>query len=161
MDDPGRVGLRQPLSHLRGDVDGVVHRQRPPCDPLLERLALVVRHHEVELSGAVSGLVDLVDRADVGVVQRRGGLRLQEEALLRRGFTDQIRGKNFDGHLPVEPGILRPVDDAHPAPAELGRDLVGTDRRTRNQGHRRDVAAARRDGYRSWARAPVRRFVMP
>ena len=67
MDDPGRVGLRQPLPHLGGDVHGLVHRQRPSGDPLLQRLPLVVGHDEIQL--AVVGLADVVDGADVGVVE--------------------------------------------------------------------------------------------
>ena len=41
-------------------------------------VAVSGEHH-----GHVGGLVDLVDRADVGVAQRRGGLRLPAEALPR------------------------------------------------------------------------------
>ena len=57
---------------------------------LLERLPLVVGHDEVRLP--VVCLVDLVDIADVGVVQ--GGCRLGflEEPLLRGLVAGQIRG---------------------------------------------------------------------
>ena len=55
------------LPDLRSDVDGVIQCQRPFRDPLLERLPLVVRHDEIELP--VVCLVDLVDGADVEVVQ--------------------------------------------------------------------------------------------
>ena len=55
MNNPGRMRLAQPPPDLRGDVDSVINRHRPPLDPLLERLPLVVRHHEVEL--AVGGLL--------------------------------------------------------------------------------------------------------
>ena len=81
MHDARAVGLRQPLANLRGDVHRLVHLQRPPLDPLLQRLALVVGHHEVQLP--VGGLVDLVDRADVGVVEGRGRFRLLQKPLLR------------------------------------------------------------------------------
>ena len=60
MDDPGRVRLAESLPDLRGDVDGITDRQRPAVDPLLERLPLVVGHHEIKLP--ILGLVDLVDR---------------------------------------------------------------------------------------------------
>ena len=85
--------LGQPLADLGGDVDGVINRQRAPLDPLLERLSLVVRHHEVQL--AVVGLVDLVDRADVGVVEGRGRLGFLQEPLLGRVVAGQIRGSTL------------------------------------------------------------------
>ena len=64
---PAAVRLRQSLAHLRGDVDGVVEVERAPSNPLLQRLALVVGHDEVQLP--VVCLVDLKDGADVGMVQ--------------------------------------------------------------------------------------------
>ena len=69
MDDPGRVRLSKSPADLRGDIHRFIQRQRSSLDPFLERLALVMGHHEVELP--VRGLVDLVDVADVGVVSSR------------------------------------------------------------------------------------------
>ena len=94
MHDARAVRLRQPAPDLRGDVDGLVHRQRLPLDPLLQRLPLVARHHEVEL--AVGGLVDLVDGADIGVVE--GGCRLGflQEPLLGRLVPGQIGCQDLD-----------------------------------------------------------------
>ena len=104
MHDARSMRIREsPADLLRGDVDGVAHRQRPPLDPLLQRLPLVVRHHEVEL--AVVGLVDLVDRANVRVVQGRGRLRLLEEPLLRGVVAGQIGREHLDRHLAVEARI--------------------------------------------------------
>ncbi len=42
MQDARPVSLSEPLADLRGDVHRLVKRQRPPFDPLLERLALVM-----------------------------------------------------------------------------------------------------------------------
>ena len=66
MHDACPMRLGEALPDLRGDVDGVVQWQRPPRNPLLERLPFVVGHHEVQLP--VGRLVDLVDGADVRVV---------------------------------------------------------------------------------------------
>ena len=82
MNDAGLVSFHQPFSHLGRDIDGVAQRQRPPFDPLLERLPLVMRHHEVELP--VVGLPDVVDGASIGVVEDGGRLRHLEESLLGR-----------------------------------------------------------------------------
>ena len=51
---------------LRGNIDGIVQLKWAPGDPLLERLPLVVGHHQVQPT--IVGLVDLVNGADVGVV---------------------------------------------------------------------------------------------
>ena len=56
--------------------------------PRVRASPLVVGHHEVHLP--VGGLVDLVDGADVVVVEGRGSLRLLEEALLREVVAGQI-----------------------------------------------------------------------
>ncbi len=94
----------------------------PPLDPLLQRLALVVRHHEVQL--AVAAFVDLVDRADVRVVERRGRLGLLEEAALRGVVAGQIGRQDLDRHLAVEARVVGRVDDPHSAAADLGADRV-------------------------------------
>jgi len=109
---------RQPLADLRGDVHRLVQRQRPPLDPLLERLPLVVRHHEVEL--AVGGLVDLADGADVGVVECRRRLRLLQEPLLRRFVAGQVRREELDRHLALQARVVGRVDDPHATVAEFG-----------------------------------------
>ena len=82
MGDARAVRFGQALPHLCGDVDGVVQRKRTTGDPLLECLPLVVGHHEIQLP--VVRLVDLVDGADVGMVQCRGRLGLLQEPLLGR-----------------------------------------------------------------------------
>ena len=115
------------------DVDGVIHRQRSARDPLLERLPRVVRHHDVQL--AVGGLVDLVDRADVRVIEGGGGLRLLEEPLFRRSVPRQVWGEHLDRDLTVEARVLGQVDDAHPALAELRADRVRAEREAWSEGH--------------------------
>ena len=126
------MGIPRSLLQHRA-VHRVVQRQRPPLDPLLQRLPLVVRHHEVQL--AVGGLVDLVDRADVGVVEGRNRLRLLEEALLRGVVAGQIGRQDLDRHLTVEVRVVGRVDDPHAAGAELGADRVRAEGRAWDEGH--------------------------
>ena len=54
------------------------------------------------------------DGADVGVVQRRGGLGLLEEPLLDRVVASQIRREELDRHMPIQAGIMGLVDDPLP-----------------------------------------------
>ena len=99
MHDAGVVSLSQPSPDLCGDVDGVTQRQRPPSNPLLERLPLVVRHHQIQL--AIGRLVDLVDGADVRMVECLGGLGLLQKALLGRGVPRQVGWQQLDGHMAI------------------------------------------------------------
>ena len=89
MDDACGVRFRESSPHLRGNVDGVVQRQRPFADPLLECLPLVVSHDQIELP--VCRFVDLEDSADVGVVERRGGFGFLQKALLGDLVPRQVR----------------------------------------------------------------------
>ena len=77
----------------------------PPGDPLLERFPLVVRHDEIELP--VGCLVDLVDRANVGAVQRRGRFGFLQEPLLGRVIPGQVGREEFDRNGSIQAGILR------------------------------------------------------
>jgi hypothetical protein len=117
VDDPQLVSPRQPLGDLGGDVEGAVERQGAAGDLLLQRLPGVVGHgHE---HPAVRGLVDLVDDADVGVLEAGDRLRLLQEARARQGVARQLGGDELDGDLPAELQILGLVDDTHPPLADL------------------------------------------
>ena len=61
---------------------------------------------------------DVVERADVGVVQRsdRAGFALE-------AFREALGG-NFDGYFPAQAGIAGAVDFAHAAGSERGQHLV-------------------------------------
>jgi hypothetical protein len=76
MDDAGGVSLFKRLRRLHANVHHLGGRQRTLRDPLGQTLAVDVWHDDED---AVVFFADLVDRADVGMVQRRGGL----------GFVDQ------------------------------------------------------------------------
>ena len=73
---------------MRCNINSVVQFQRPTGDPHFDRLPLVVGHDEIQLP--VVGFVDLVDGADVRVVQGGGGLGFLEEPLLGRVVLGQI-----------------------------------------------------------------------
>ena len=121
MDDARRVGRRQRAGDGDGILQNVGHRQAATGDQLLERLAgHELHHHEV---GSIR-LVDLVDGDDVGVVQRRRGFGLLNEALLA-GFVFQLLGaEDLDADEAVEAQIPGLVDHTHPALAELGEYFV-------------------------------------
>ena len=83
----------------------------------------------------VGGLVDLVDRADVGVVQRRGGLGFLEEPLFGGVVSRQTRGQQLDRDRALEAGIGGLVDHTHPAAADEGGHVVVAKSGADVQGH--------------------------
>ncbi len=126
MDDASRMRFGKSLRNLNGDVESVVHRQWPPRDPLLQCLALVIGHGD-ELLALRRG-IDLVNRADVGMVQGGRRLGFPNEALTGVVVAGQLRGKKLEGHEAVELGVLGFVDDPHAAPAELLEHAIVGDR---------------------------------
>ena len=84
------------------------------------------------------GLVDLVNGADVGMVERGGGLGFALEALAAFVVAEQVRREEFEGDGPVEFRVCGFVHHAHPAFTELVGDAVVRDRGAdQGGGHRK------------------------
>lgn len=73
----------------------------------------------------VSGIVDLINRADVGMVERRGSPRLLEESLASAILRQA--SEELDRDAAPKLRIIREIDDAHPAFAELSSDPIAPD----------------------------------
>ena len=89
VDDPRPVRAVQRIGDLDAAAQQLGGGQRPALEALGQGLALEVLHDEID---QVALAPDVVERADVGVVQRgdRAGLALEARAQLgRRG---QVRG---------------------------------------------------------------------
>ena len=84
---PASWRARPRARDLYRDVACLVERQRTALDTLLQRLAFVVRHRHEQ--AAVGRLVDFVNRADVRVVEGRGGLGFVNQAFL--GVASLVR----------------------------------------------------------------------
>ena len=79
MDDSPRMRAPEPARDLPGDVERLCHRQRSLAGEAgLERLSRIERHCEEH--PAVLSLPDVVDRAQVRMIERRGGARFTQEA---------------------------------------------------------------------------------
>ena len=76
MDDARPVRRVERVGDLRHQPRGLRDRQRPARETCGERLAFVIRHRDERL---VIRLADLVDRADVRVIERAGGARLAHQ----------------------------------------------------------------------------------
>ena len=98
-----------------------VERQTAIGDSVSQRGALEVLHDD---EGAAILLADIVNGADVGVIQRRRGPRLAAKPAESVGLASQFFGQELHRDEPMEPFVLRLVDDAHPARADPLEDAV-------------------------------------
>ncbi|MEK7408746.1 MAG: hypothetical protein AAB225_27080 [Acidobacteriota bacterium] len=115
------MGGVQGVGNLDGCVQEFVRAKGLVGNSLPEGLAFEELHDDERLA---LELVDAVDGADVGVVQRRGGAGLALEALQHEGVLGKPWWQEFQGYLPPQPAVLRPLNDTHAAAAERIQDAV-------------------------------------
>ena len=117
-------------------------RQRVTPDPLAECFAFQVLHHQEV--GPVLG-ADVVQGADVGMVQSGDRLGFALEPLAQVGIRADMVRQHFDGHRAVEAGVDRLVDLAHAAGADGRLDLVGAEPLPWGKWHRSPVTLCARE----------------
>ena len=129
---PAAVRLFESFTNLDSVLQNLRHRQRPLAQTVRQSLALQVFHHQV-----VDAILaaDIVQSADVGMVQRRNRARFPIEALLGLGVLGKMRGKNLDGDSSIEPRVPRPIHLSHPARPERRLNLIWTESRARGKPH--------------------------
>jgi len=86
------LGSVQRVGDLDGDVEQFGERQGPPREPRLQGLPFQQLHGDQGLSLVVP---EPVNRAAVGVVERRGAAGLTVEAGQRERVVRQLRGRNW------------------------------------------------------------------
>ncbi len=118
------MGGLEPVRDLGGQVEQPLHPDRAALDEVLERLALQQLHDD---EGLALVLPDLVDRADVRVVEGGGGPGLAQEPVERGAVAGGLGGEELQGDGSVEDAVVCPVDDAHTAATELLDDPVVRD----------------------------------
>ncbi len=117
------LGVRrvESVGNLHGDVDQRIGGEGTGSHPILEGGSLEEFHREEETA---LGFVDVVDGADVRMIECRGGACLALEALQRLAVSSQIVRKKFERDGTAEPGVFRLVHHAHAAAANLFDDAV-------------------------------------
>ena len=133
MHDAGAVGAIERAADLDRHLQRVVRRQRAgPREARGQRLAFEELEHEEVGAGLGS---DVVERADVRMIERRHGVRLAVEAGAQLGVGGELRRQHLDRDRAIEPRIARAVDLAHPAGADRRDDLIRPESRAGCQGH--------------------------
>ena len=73
------------------------------------------------------GLFKPVNRADVGIVDRREHLRLSAETCHALGVVGERLGQDFQRDVAAKLGVFRSIDLTHPASAERRDDFIRAD----------------------------------
>ena len=74
--------------------------------------------------GLVRVLPDVVNGADVGMIQSRGGLRLALKSGQRLRVAEHLFRQELEGNKAMQAGVLGLVDHTHAAAAQLFDDVV-------------------------------------
>ena len=119
---PASCALARARRDLGGELQALGERQQVVDDQLAQRGAFDELHRHVAQR---VGAADVVDRDDVGMVERRGGARLLFEALQAfGGVAARDGGKHLERDLPVQAQVEGAVDLAHASDAEDRDDLI-------------------------------------
>ncbi len=105
-------------------VRSVLYIQRPAGDPVLQREPFQVLHGDKRLSVL---LANVVNCADVWVIQGRRGLRLALEACQSLRVLANFVRQELQGDKTLETGVFGLVDHAHPTTTEFFENAVMRD----------------------------------
>ena len=116
MDDA--LGMRriERVGNLNSQVEQEVDRQRLAVDAMLERLPLEKLHRE---KGAAVVFANVVDRADIRMIEGRSGAGFAPEALQHRQLAADLVRQKLERHKAPQAGVFSLVDHPHPATADF------------------------------------------
>src|SRR5579872_1995071 len=133
-EDVGRFDVAVDYSFGVGCVErvGNLYRQRqnhlrfhgPPADAVLQRQSIQKLHSD---EGLPVLIVDLVDGADVRMVQCRSGLGFALKATECLQVFGYVVGQELESDEAAELHVLGLIDHTHPAPAKFLQDTVMRD----------------------------------
>jgi hypothetical protein len=115
VNDAFGVGGIERVRNFDGEVEQAVKLHGTASDEVLQSLAFEALHGDEGLAVFFS---DIVDGADVGMVEGRGGFGFAAKAAERLGIFSEVVREEFQSDEAVETGVLSPVDDSHAAAAE-------------------------------------------
>jgi len=133
MNDPGAMGLVECLRDLASVPEYVCQWQRATRVAVREGVPLDELHDQIIDSVLMT---DVVERADVGVVERRDRLRLALEAVAELRVLRELGGKDFDRDAAIESGITRAIHLAHATGSDRRDDFIWAEPCTGRNCHR-------------------------
>ena len=126
------VGCVQGIGDLDGDAQHFTTGNRTLDQAFGQRLAFQKFHHQVVTAVVVA---DVVQRADVGVIETADGLGLAGKTLPDVGAAGHAFGQDLDGDRSVQAWVVGLVDLAHAAGTGLADDFVGAEFLSRFEAH--------------------------
>jgi hypothetical protein len=130
--DPRAMRLVERVRDLHPVAQRLVERERAPREAIGKRLAFEVLHHEERRALL---LADVVERADMRVIEVRDRARFVLEAFTELQVSRDVRGQYLDRDGALQASVARFVDFAHAAGPERGLDLVRAEAPTGFQWH--------------------------
>lgn len=121
MNDADRMCRRQRVGDVGNDPRGFRHREWPAGQALGKRLPLVVRHRDERLPVY---LANLIDGADVWMIQRTGGSGLAPQALSRFVAGRRSGRKKLQSDMAMQVRVFGEPDRAHATGPEVTEDGV-------------------------------------
>src|SRR5438045_2727575 len=109
------------ISDLNAEIEHQFNLQRLPTDLMPESLPLQQFHGD---EGSPIRLVNFVDRADVGVVQRGCSLGFSLKTAKRLYVVGEFIGQELESNVATELQVFRFIDNTHPARADFAEDTV-------------------------------------
>ncbi len=123
MHDPLGVRCVQAVGNLDADFKELGNFQRLAADAVLQRLAFEQFHGD---EGAAFVFADVVNGADVGMIEQGSGARFAAEALDGLRVLGNIVGEKFQCDAAAQARVFRFVNDAHATAAQFFQDgIVG------------------------------------
>ena len=132
MNDPRPMRRIERLAHFHADPQGLLQRNRAASQPVGQRFALQILHHQ-KIDAVL--MPHVVQRADTRMIQRRNRARLAVESLSQLRVGGKMLRQDLDGHVAAQPGIPGAIHLAHSARSQRGHNLVRSKFRSRNQRH--------------------------
>ena len=114
MDDAFGVSGVKRIGHFDGHVQNAFQLHRTSGDVVFQRFAIKVFHGDERVGIA---LTDIVNRADVGMVQSGSSLCFALKSRQSLSIFGNVIGKKFQCDEAMKPRVFRFVDNSHAAAA--------------------------------------------
>ncbi len=138
MNDAAAVCGIERLCHLDPERQGLLDRERAATKPFRERLPREVLHdkkiHAINMS-------DVVQTADVRMIEGGDGARLTEKTRASLGVSCRLARQQLDRYRASQPGIAGPVHVSHATTTQQRQDLVRAQAGTGGNGHQNSRVA--------------------
>ncbi len=124
MDDSLGVGRIERICNLDGQWQQNFQFERPSRNAVLQSHAIQEFHGDERLPVL---LADVVNGADVGVIQRRSSLRLTLKPAKRLRIARHFVRQKLQGDETMQPSVFGLIDNTHSAATELLDDAIVRD----------------------------------